>query len=583
MTMDAELLEVFRSSCMEQLAGVEARILDLENQTSKTSGDIDAIFRSFHSLKADAAAMGLTRMATLSRQAESLLQLLRSGQLPVTRPLVEALLSTVDRLNVMALAPAQAESRDITEDLVRLSGVLAQALETLPSTAGTAPTHPGQKSPETSQEDLPGDMPDAKAGASLDIAHISLLTVPAARLDALVDQVGEMAVSQASLALIAQELQHRKLSAVAEEVERLTVALRNQVMSLRMLPLKMIFAKFRRLVRDVAEATGRRVVLVEEGENVELDKTAIEQLQGPLVHILRNAVDHGIEPPEERIALGKPPEGRVLLSARQLGGEVEIMVQDDGCGMDTDRLRREAVAHGLLAAEDRPSEQALLELAFMPGLSTRSDISDYSGRGVGMDAVRTDISHMRGTVKLSSSLGAGTTVTLRVPLSLAILDCLQVQAGQGMFFLHLSGVEECFELRRSQVGLHAGLGAVGLRGDILPVLCLQTFFGAETGAQLPDLAPVVVVHAGDQRFGLIVDRIVGHRQAVLKKISQVMGEMPAIQGGAVMEDGGMALVLDLPALARAALVHDQQRQESACRASNHAKARQMAPDNAETT
>lgn len=558
MEVDAELLEVFRASCLEQLEGVEGRILDLERQTSKTSGDVDAIFRAFHSLKADAAAMGLTRMALLSRQTESLLHLLRSGHLPTSRLLVESLLAALDRLNVMARNPAQAESLDITESLVLLSGVLVQALETLPS---ATPKRPSREASETSQDASPDGLPEVKGGPGEDAAHITVLSVPAARLDALVDQVGEMAVSQASLALITQELQHRRLSAVAEEVERLTVALRNQVMSLRMLPLKIIFTKFRRLVRDVAEATGRRAVLAIEGEGVELDKSTIEQLQAPLIHLLRNAVDHGIEPPAERVAAGKAPEGRVRLSARQLGGEVEIIVQDDGRGMDTESLRHKAVAHGLLNAEDRPSEQALMELGFAPGVSTRSEVSDISGRGVGLDAVRTDIGRMRGTVRLASSPCAGTTVTIRVPLSLAILDCLQVQAGEGMFFLHLSGVEECFELRRSQVGLHAGLGASSLRGVMLPVLCLQTFFAFATAAELPDLAPVVVVRASEQRFGLIVDRIVGHRQAVLKKISQVMGAMPAIQGGAVMEDGGMALVLDLSALANIALVHDRQRQD----------------------
>jgi len=577
MNLDAELTEVFRASCLEQLADIEEHVLGLErlasagNATDDGGGHIGAIFRAAHSLKADARSMGLLRMSRLAHQTESVLSLVRDERLPVSHGLVDALLAVFDRLRTMAQAPAQAEEIDISEGLAKLCDSMVQALAEgstgtcVTPTASTASSVCESAPPPTEAPDAGSE--STATPADFNAEHIATLSVPASRLDALVDQVGELAVSQASLSGLAHDLGNRRLAGVAEDVERLTISLREQVMALRMLPLKVIFAKFRRLVRDAAKTTGKQVSLDVLGEGVELDKSAIEQLQGPLSHLLRNAVDHGIEPPAERARVGKQAEGRVQLEARQIGGEVEIVVADDGKGMDPEALHQKAVASGLLPADAQLSKQDMLALAFTAGLSTRETISDFSGRGVGMDVVRSNIQQMRGSVELDSTPGQGTRVTLRVPLSLAILDSLQVGAGEGMFFLQLSNVEECFELRRSQAGLIAGFGTATLRGTMLPVVCLREFFEPgqsapqqPTGALLSDIAPVVVVNAGEVRFGLVVDHIVGHRQAVLKKISRVMGELPAILGGAVLEDGGMGLVLDLPALSRAVHAEHHARQ-----------------------
>jgi len=536
MSLDAELLHAFTISCVEQLANIEQHVLSLEQ--GKSASSIDAIFRAAHSIKADAATMGFVKIADLAHQAEDVLHQVRSGRIEVSRILIDALLQVFDCLRRMISRPIEAEDKDVSETFMLLKRFLATAQD-FESRENTNPV-----CMENSAE------PVRSADGPEPGLQLAQLTVPASKLDILVDQLGELAAFQARLTALSR--QHRDLDALAEELERNLSCLRDQIMALRMVALKPMFAKFRRLVRDVAAQTGKQVSLTLTGEDTELDKTAMERLHAPLTHVLRNAVDHGIETPDERHALGKPRTGQIHVEARQMGADVEIVIRDDGRGVNREKLRQQALTRGIPLDHIQGQDDSLLELAFMPGLSTATCVSAYSGRGVGMDAAREEVRALRGDISLSSTPGEGTTVLIRLPLALVILDSLQIMIGDDSFFLQIANIEECLEVRRESVALRLGRGTLCVRGEMLPLVCLRTFFDMDAPAT--GLAPVLVVRSGDMRLGLIVDRIVGNRQIVLKKISRVLGRLDGILGSAVTEDGSLALVLDVPDIIRLCLL-----------------------------
>lgn len=535
MSLDIELLNAFTISCVEQLTNIEQHVLSLEQDKSASS--IDAIFRAAHSIKADAATMGFVKIADLAHQAEDVLHLVRSGRIDLSRILIDALLQVFDCLRRMISRPLEAEDKDASESLMLLERFLAteQDAESREST-NVACMENSAKSVRPAGGPEPG-------------LQLVQLTIPASKLDILVDQLGELAAFQARLTALSRR--HRDLDALAEELERNLSCLRDQIMALRLVALKPMFAKIRRLVRDMAAQTGKQVSLTLTGEDTELDKTAMERLHAPLTHVLRNAVDHGIETPDERNALGKPQTGQIRVEARQVGADVEIVIRDDGRGVNREKLHQQALARGIPLDHIQGQDDSLLELAFMPGLSTATCVSAYSGRGVGMDAAREEVRALRGDISLSSTPGEGTTVFIRLPLALAILDSLQIMIGDDSFFLQIANIEECLEVRRESVTLRLGRGTLCVREGMLPLVCLRTFFNMDAPA--PGLAPVLVVRAGDMRLGLIVDRIVGNRQIVLKQISRILGRLDGILGSAVTEDGSLALVLDVPDIIRLCL------------------------------
>lgn len=532
MDFDGELLDAFIASCQEQLADIEAHVLALEGAGGPEH--VGAIFRAAHSIKADAAAMGFARASAFAHAVEDVLDLVRAGRVVVDRTLVDALLGAFDDLRRMVEAPCERADLDCSASLMALGRVLCAALARRSSSEDGLPS--------SAEPDVEARVPGPRDQADSE-TRVAQVTIPAAKLDVLVDQVGELAALGARLERSARR--DRTLAVVTEDLDRLLAGLRDQVMDLRLVPLKPVFAKFRRLVRDAAAQTGKQVDFRVHGEDTTLDKSAVEHVQGALAHIVRNAVDHGIEPPSIRLVAGKDPTGLVWMNARQIGGEVEIVIRDDGRGIDRDKLLRGARERGLAADG---AELGLIELVCLPGLSTADRVSAYSGRGVGMDAARDAIMAMRGSLALTSAPGQGSTVTVRVPLSLAMLDCLRVVVGNATFFIPLPSVEECLERRRALLAGRDGRAVLDVRGELLPVVGLGRLFESPDGRS--DLVSVVVVRAGADRLGLVVDGIVGHRQIVLKNLSRAMGRVDGILGCTVVEDGQMALVLDIVAIFR---------------------------------
>lgn len=376
------------------------------------------------------------------------------------------------------------------------------------------------------------------------------LRVDAEKLDKLVDLVGELVTVQARLNQQAAVSGMAGLLLIAEEVERLVSELRDNTMSIRMRPIGSTFSNFKRLVRDLSETLGKQVVLNTEGGDTELDKTVIEQLNDPLVHIIRNSIDHGIEAPEARKRAGKPAHGTVTLSAAHMGANVVIRIADDGAGMDAIAIRKSAVAKGLIPADAALSEEEIFGLVFAPGFSTAQTVTDVSGRGVGMDVVKKGIENLRGAIDIASVKGGGTTITLKLPLTLAIIDGFMVKIGNEFFVFPLASVEECVEIPKSQMDKVRKRNMMNIRGSVVPYQSLREIFSIN--GQPPAMERIVVAESGGQRVGFGVDGIVGQHQTVIKSLGKFYRHINGISGATILGDGTVALILDVVQLINAA-------------------------------
>lgn len=374
----------------------------------------------------------------------------------------------------------------------------------------------------------------------------STVRVQAERLDELMDRVGELVIAQARLSQLANAGSDLAIKSIAEDIERLASGLRDSTMGVRMVPMGSLFGRFRRLVHDLSRDLGKPVDFVTAGEDTELDKTMIERLADPLVHLIRNAIDHGIEAPATRAGTVKPATGRIELAARYVGAQVLVTVRDDGAGLDTARIRAKAEEQGLVAPGAALSDHEIHQFLFHPGFSTARTISALSGRGVGMDVVKRTIEAMRGTIDLVTVPGCGSTVTLRLPLTLAIIEGLLIRVGEGRYIIPLSAVEECVELTATEDARARGRSFLNVRGDLVPFLRLRDLFDAE-GEPDPH-QKIIITTTGDTRVGLVVDQIIGSHQTVIKSLSKLHADVVMFSGATILGDGTAALILDVTQL-----------------------------------
>ena len=366
------------------------------------------------------------------------------------------------------------------------------------------------------------------------------LKVDVEKLDQLLDLVGELVIARSRLARVAEISREPGLQSISEDVEHLTQKLRDQSMSLRMQPVGLLFKRYVRLVRDLGRQLGRDIDLVTEGDDTEIDKTVLDRLGDSLVHLIRNAADHGLEPAHVREQAGKPPRGTLRLRAYRGEGCVVVEVSDDGKGLDRDRILARALKRGLIGPDDERAQESVLDLIFEAGFSTAEKVSDVSGRGVGMDAVRRSIEELGGQIGLSSRPGEGTTFTIKIPLTLAIVDGLLVRIGHEPYVLPLDTVEECLEAPRGGEGASCHRVAE-VRGEFVPYLSLKEWFGIE--GPLGDAEQMVIANYDGHRFGFLVDTVVGQYQAVLKQMGP-MTRVQGLSGSTILGDGTVALILD---------------------------------------
>jgi two-component system chemotaxis sensor kinase CheA len=372
------------------------------------------------------------------------------------------------------------------------------------------------------------------------------IRVPAEKLDILVNLVGELVTIQARLTQTATGRHDAELDSIAEEVERLTGELRNNALNIRMLPIGTTFSKFKRLVRDLSNDLGKEIELTTEGAETELDKTVIEKLNDPLVHLIRNSIDHGIESPEVRESTGKPRLGTVHLAAIHSGDSVHIIITDDGAGLDKEVIRAKAIEKGLISASADLSEKEIFAQIFAPGFSTANKVTSVSGRGVGMDVVKRAIDALRGKIEIESKHGEGTTIRIQIPLTLAIIESLLVKIGVDRFLIPLSLVHECVELSRADVVKANGRNLATVRGQMVPYIPLRERFCI--GGSVPEIEQIVITQVDGALIGVVVDHVIGEHQTVIKSLGKMYRDVGGVSGATILGDGNVALILDIPHL-----------------------------------
>lgn len=521
------LVDTFVVEARETLDGMEQRLMALEARP----GDgqlVHALFRDAHTLKGSASIVAFDAVGDLAHEAEALLDRIRDRTLPVTAERVTLLLRTVDVLR-SALAEA-ADGRALeTVELERFRLALRRAASEGPA-AEPAPAAPIEASPAP--------------------ARARSLRVDVAKLDRMLDLSGEIAIARGRLT----DMLERRTSLTVEEIleahreaDRLHLDLQELVMKARMVPVGPLFRQQLRVVRDLAGAEGKQVELVIQGADVEVDTSIVEQIRDPLTHMVRNAVDHGIETPDARARAGKPATGHLVLRAFHDGGSIVVQVEDDGGGLDRARIAAKAKALGLAPEPGDP----LLRLVFEPGFSTSERLTEVSGRGVGLDVVRRNVEALHGSVSVESAEGRGTTLTLRLPLTLAVVQGFRVGVGAETYILPLDSVVECLELPAEATAAGDVTGIIGLRGQPLPYVRLRRHLGVP--GDPPRREAVVVVRHGEAVVGIAVDELLGESQTVIKPLGRLFQGLPGISGSSILGDGRVALIVDVEALLREAL------------------------------
>lgn len=389
---------------------------------------------------------------------------------------------------------------------------------------------------------------EAQGEASVErsMSRSSVVRVAADKLDRLVSLVGELVINQSRLSAAAGQSHDTNLVAPVEEIERLVAELRDSVLGIRMTPIGATFNRFRRLVHDLSAELGKEIDLVTSGAETELDKTVLDSLGDPLVHLIRNSIDHGIEQVDARLAAGKPRRGKLRLSASHAGSNVVVSITDDGKGLDAVAIRAKAIERHTIAPDAQLSEREIFNLIFAPGFSTAKAITSVSGRGVGMDVVKRQIEALRGTIQIDSTPGQGTTISLTLPLTLAIIDGLLVEVGSDQLIIPMSSVTESVELLASERQRNNGRNVFAVRGQLIPYIDLRTTFDLDGKA--PEVEKIVIVHHQDERVGLTVDRVIGSHQTVIQNLGRFFRNINVVSGATITGDGRVALILDIAGL-----------------------------------
>ena len=427
------------------------------------------------------------------------------------------------------------------------SKLVIQPAGTPPPTADTpAPCATPVLAPASTPANVSPAAP-ATASAPVTLRKLSardaVVRVPSERLDRLVNLVGELVMNQSRLSQLALSADVPSLSGPVEELERLVDELRDNVLGIRMMPIGTTFSRFKRLVHDLSAELGKEIELVTEGAETELDKTVLDQLGDPLVHVIRNSIGHGIELPADRERAGKPRHGTIRLTASHVGSNVVITIEDDGKGIDVEAVRAKALEKKLISPSTNLTEKEVLDLIFLPGFSTAKQVTNVSGRGVGMDVVKRQFDALRGQISMSTNAGKGTKLTLTLPLTLAIIDGLLVEISQDQFIVPMSIVTENVELHRSERGRLNGRNVIPVRGELIPYVHLREAF-AMPGEE-PEIEKIVIVRHGNERVGFVVDRVLGSHQTVIQSLGRFYRDINIVSGTTIMGDGRVALILDV--------------------------------------
>ncbi len=579
-----ELLGEFYNEAVDHLQQIEAALLALDQEPDNPEA-LNSIFRSFHTIKGNAGFLGLMPMHTLAHEVESLLDLARNRQLRLNAAIITEILRSRDALVALTQQVALALEKGQLPDQIIPVGHLIRAVKRLASNPAAAAVEPVTKtsaavpraeatvevplpaSPagETqtpfvaaSQSQAPGSgAANGKSSAApVKVASGGTVRVNTEKLDSLMDVVGELVIVQSQLLETARQHGENNGSPLQRNVaqlSRITKELQHTAMSLRMIPIKQSFQKMERLARDLARDFGKKVHFVTSGEDTELDRTVVEEIGDPLVHMVRNALDHGLEPTAARLAAGKSETGTLHLKAYHQGSNIVIELQDDGRGIDPAKIFKKALEKGIVSAGEELSREETLALIFAPGFSTAEKVTAVSGRGVGMDVVKRNIEKLRGKIEITSEVGKGSTFKIKLPLTMAIIDGLVVRVGDDRFILPSTSVQRALRPSREHISTVHGQGEVlDLRGRLVPIHRLHRRFGIPHNAENPWDGIVVIVEHSGKVSALLVDEMVSKQEVVIKNLGAFMQSLPGVAGGAILGDGNIALILDPATLLQAA-------------------------------
>jgi len=533
------ILETYRAQCEEGLTNMEQALLQLE-LCPDDNESIHAIFRICHTLKGDSGTLGFTALADFAHLLEDILAKLRDGQLAIHADLVSLLLTSVDALR--SLVNDAIEENEGEKD--RHASLIAK-LRAWQAGERSENAKTSQKTPQKenlAKTVVPSSTPEDSISHKDQTLRIRVET-----LDRLLNLTGEIAIGRSYISqLLSENLSRENLSIFEahQALDPLYIQLQEEVMKVRMVPIGPLFRQYLRTVRDLGVENGKQVRMITQGEDAELDTTVIEHLRGCLGHMIRNAIAHGIETPEKRIAQGKDPCGLITLRARHEGSNISVQVSDDGAGLDYERILERARATGFAGPTEALSEFQLSQFIFEPGFSTAEGTTQASGRGVGMDAVRNEIESLGGSVSLESESGKGCTITAMLPLTLAIVDGFTIGVGGDRYVIPLASVTECIDLP-AQEKTHC-TGMINLRGKALPYIRLRNILGV-LGSP-PNRENIVVIRHRGENAGIVVDELFGESQIVIKPLDRFLRDMPGLAGSTILGDGNVALILDISAL-----------------------------------
>lgn len=587
--MDQELLADFLTEAGDMVDSLGEQIVAFE-QSNADPDQLNALFRVFHTLKGSAGFLEIQPMVDLCHAAEEVMGAVRTGQLAISAEIVDGISQSVTWLdaalaelsNGEAVTPADPAliavlraachgpeedkpADDAPEPAVDVDAILGddtgdpisdddfEAL--LDAFHGPAPTpepvaqqEPEPAKPEVAPAPEPKAVtPPASTAAAPKARVETSIRVDTNRLDAVVNQVGELVLVRNRLKRLRETVDDPLLDRTLGHLDQVTTGLQNSVMLMRMQPVRKVFSKIPKIVRDLSRSLNKKIEVVLEGEDTELDRTLVESLSEPLVHLVRNAVDHGIEAPAKRLEGRKPEVGRLTLAAQQVGDHIHIEIRDDGAGIDPSVIRAKAIEKGVVDRESaaRLDAQECLDLIFRPGFSTRDAVSEVSGRGVGMDVVRSKIVELNGSVEIMSEVGVGSTFLIRLPLTLAILPALMVTVSGREFAIPVTAIEEVSRFDSSRVECMSSREVIRRDQDVIALIRMEHWVGRPSGAEEQHC---VVVDVGRERRALLVDDVPGREEIVVKPLGKMMGGLAGIAGASVTGDGGIALVLDLPGL-----------------------------------
>ncbi|SNB47627.1 chemotaxis protein CheA [Geobacter sp. DSM 9736] len=581
---DQELLEGFLTETTELLEKLDDDLVALEK--SPTDADLlNRIFRSIHTVKGASSFLGFELLVKVTHKTEDVLNRLRKGELFVTPAIMDVILEAVDlvKLLVNDIKGGDIQEREVGTTLDKLLPLLSEGAseaKVLEPAAEAAPVSEEPKkrkkknaaaeAPEVQPQEeekqapraeaAPGAMPVVKAAVTPppkggeELADNNTVRVDVKRLDDLMNQVGELVLERNRMIQLNSNYQSslnlndfgEDFSKLSKRINFVTSELQSQVLKLRMIPVEKVFKKFPRIVRNLARDLGKEVDLHLFGEETELDRSVVDEIGDPLIHLIRNAMDHGLETPDERVAAGKPRAGTVLLSAGHEGNQIVISIKDDGRGIDPEKVGRKAFEKGLVTEEQLAAmtPRELLDLIFLPGFSTKEKTTDLSGRGVGMDVVKTNIKKLNGIIDIKSEVGSGSEFILKLPLTLAIIQSLLVEVNGEIYSIPLSAVLETLRVDVREFHTIRGQEVLKLRDTVLPLVRLHDVFAVQGEAIADGSCYVVVVGVAEKRIGLVVTRLLGQQEVAIKSLGRYLSNLPGIAGSTILGDGNVALIVD---------------------------------------